>query len=110
MTPINANETGYERFEILGRDALFTSLRIDRKSLPEGLYAYDLRDCDDCSGDPCEVKSFVLVNHWGTVIVKEPIEGADEGIVLDDEDYNYLGEDMTLDEFANPAPKMEQTM
>ena len=110
MTPINANETGYERFEILGRDALFTSLRIDRKSLPEGLYAYELRDCDDCSGDPCEVRSFVLVNHWGTVIVKEPIEGADEGITLDENDYNYLGEEMTLEEFANPAPKMEQTM
>ncbi len=110
MTPINANETGYERFEILGRDALFTSLRIDRKSLPEGLYAYDLRDCDDCSGDPCEVKSFVLVNHWGTVIVKEPIEGANDGVILNEDDYNYLGEEMTLEEFANPAPKMEQSM
>ena len=110
MTPINANETGYERFEILGRDALFTSLRIDRKSLPEGLYAYDLRDCDDCSGDPCEVKSFVLVNHWGTVIVKEPIEGADDGIDLDESDYNYLGEEMTLEEFTNFAPSMEQSM
>lgn len=75
-----------------------------------GLYAYDLRDCDDCSGDPCEVKSFVLVNHWGTVIVKEPIEGADDGVMLDDDDYNYLGENMTLEEFANSAPKMEQTM
>ncbi|MCM1167990.1 MAG: hypothetical protein NC401_18565 [Ruminococcus sp.] len=110
MEPINANETSYERFEILGRDALFTSLRIDRKSLPEGLYAYDLRDCDDCSGDPCEVKSFVLVNHWGTVIVKEPIEGADDGVELDEKDYNYLGENMTLEEFSNSAPKMEQTM
>lgn len=110
MKPINANETGYERFEILGHDALFTSLRIDRKSLPEGLHAYDLRDCDDCSGEPCEIKSHVMVNHWGTVIVKEPIEGADDGIVLDENDYNYLGEEMTLEEFANPAPTMEQTM
>ena len=108
MTPINANETGYERFEILGRDALFTSLRIDRKSLPEGLHAYDLRD-EDSTGKICELKSHVMVNHWGTVIVKEPIEGADDGIVLED-DYNYLGEEMTLEEFANPAPKMEQSM
>lgn len=51
-----------------------------------------------------------MVNHWGTVIVKEKIDGADEGIALDEDDYNYLGENMTLDEFANPAPKMEQTM
>lgn len=110
MIPINANEADYERFEILGQDALFTSLRIDRKTLPEGLYAYDLRDCDDCSGDPCEVKNFVLVNHWGTVIVKEPIEGTDDGVILNEDDYNYLGEEMTLEEFANPAPKMEQSM
>lgn len=40
MIPINANEADYERFEILGRDALFTSLRIARNSLPEGLYDF----------------------------------------------------------------------
>lgn len=110
MKPINANEADYERFEILGRDALFTCLRIDRKTLPEGLYAYDIRDSDYCDGTPSELCNFVLVNHWGTVIVKEKIEGADEGVILNEMDYNYLGEDMTLDEFANPAPKMEQSM
>ena len=85
MKPISADETSYERFEILGRDALFTNLRIDRKSLPDGLYAYDLRDSDNC-------------------------DGADEGIVLNEDDYNYLGEDMKFEEFLNSAPKMEQTM
>ena len=109
MKPINANEASYERFEILGHDAFFTCLRIDRKTLPEGLHAYDLRD-EDSTGEICELKSHVMVNHWGTVITREPIEGADEGVVLEDKDYNYLGEEMTLDEFANPAPKMEQTM
>ena len=51
-----------------------------------------------------------MVNHWGTVVTREPIEGADEGIVLNGDDYNYLGESMTLDEFANSAPVMEQIM
>lgn len=110
MKPIDANETSYERFEILGHDALFTCLRIDRKSLPDGLYAYDLRDCDDCSGDPAELRNFVLVNHWGTVITKEPIEGANDGIVLEEKDYNYLGEEISLEEFTNPVPTMEQSM
>ena len=109
MKPINANEASYESFEILGHDALFTNLRIDRKSLPEGLFAYDLRDCDDCCGEPCELRNFVLVNHWGTVITKEPIEGASEGIDLDEEDYNYLGEDMTLENFLE-YPKFEPAM
>lgn len=110
MIPINANEADYERFEILGHDALFTSLRIDRKTLPEGFYAYDIRDSDYCDGTPSELCDFVLVNHWGTVIVKEKIEGADEGIVLEDKDYNYLGENITLEEFANSAPTIEQSM
>lgn len=110
MKPINANEADYERFELLGHDALFTSLRIDRKTLPEGFHAYDLRDSDDCDGTPSEVRKFVMVNHWGTVVTREPIEGADKGIVLNEGDYNYLGESITLDEFANPAPVMEQTM
>lgn len=29
MTPIDANSTQYENFSILGRDALFTNMRID---------------------------------------------------------------------------------
>ncbi len=42
--------------------------------------------------------------------MKDPIEGAADGIVLDESDYNYLGEDMTIEEFANSAPIMEQSM
>jgi len=52
----------------------------------------------------------VLVNHWGTVLTKEPIEGADDGIVLNEDDYNYLGEEISLEEFVNPAPTMDQSM
>ena len=46
MASAKANELSYEEFEILGRKGLFTCTRVDRKSLPEGLYAYDLRDND----------------------------------------------------------------
>ena len=99
MKPIDANTETYERFEILGQEALFTSARIDRATLPSGLYAYDLRDNDNCSGEPCELKTKVLVNHWGTVIVKNPIDGAEGGIILTEDDYGYLDEDMTLEQF-----------
>lgn len=99
MKPINANDETYERFEILGRDALFTNARIDRTTLLAGLYAYDLRDNDDCSGEPSELKTKILVNHWGTVIVKKPIDGAEGGIILTEDDYGYLDEDMTLEQF-----------
>ncbi len=108
--PVNANNTDYERFEILGHDALFTSLRIDRNTLPKGLYAYDLREDDYGKGDICELCGFVLVNHFGTAIVKEPIDGADDGIVIKNHDYNFLGDEMTIDEFMGNSPEFQQTM
>lgn len=83
-------------------------MRIDRNTLPDSLYAYDLRD--ECDGEPNELKSFVLVNHWGTVIVKEPIEGAESGVELTPDDYNFLGDTMSLEDFLNDSPKMEQRM
>jgi len=55
----------------------FTDVRVDRSSIPQGLYAYDVRD--ECDGDPCEVKSFVLVNHMGTLITDSPIPEAEQG-------------------------------
>ncbi len=83
-------------------------MRIDRNTLPDGLYAYDLRD--ECNGEPNELKSFVLVNHWGTVVVKEHIEGAESGVELTPDDCNFLGDTMSLEDFLNDSPKMEQRM
>lgn len=90
MAMNNARECEFERFEILGRDALFLCGRIDRKTIPDGLYAYDLRDDDDQSGTPRELKDFIMVNHWGTVITREPIPRADKGILLTENDYGYV--------------------
>ena len=48
---LNANEETYEMLEICGQMVLFTSARIDRKTVPNELYAYDLRHDDGCQGD-----------------------------------------------------------
>ena len=61
----------------------FTDLRVDRATVPESFYAYDVRDC--CDGEPCEVRSFVFVNHMGTLITRYPIPEAEvgDGYVVD---------------------------
>ncbi len=69
---------------------------------------YDLRD--ECDGFPNELKSFVVVNHWGTIITKDIIEGAEKGIPLTPDDYNYLGYEMTLEQFMDNSQNMAQTM
>lgn len=57
---------------VQGKPFLFTNMRVDRKTIPEGMYAYDVRD--DCDGEFWEIQQFVMVNHWGTIIGFEPVE------------------------------------
>ena len=68
----NAMTERYEEITVCGKPALFTSIRIRRDTIPDGLYAYDVRHDDECRGIPCEIAPFVMVNHWGTIILAEP--------------------------------------
>ena len=88
----------YEEITVCGKPALFTSIRIKRDTIPDGLYAYDIRHDDECRGIPCEIAPFVMVNHWGTIILAEPLELPDDGrrYIDEDTDWNYApldGED-----------------
>jgi hypothetical protein len=65
----NAMTEHYEEITVCGKPALFTSIRIKRDTIPDGLYAYDVRHDDECRGIPCEIAPFVMVNHWGTIIL-----------------------------------------
>ena len=49
----------YEEITVCGKPALFTSIRIKRDTVPDGLYAYDVRHDDECRGIPCEIAPFV---------------------------------------------------
>ena len=87
----NAMTERYEEITVCGKPALFTSIRIKRDTVPDGLYAYDVRHDDECRGIPCEIAPFVMVNHWGTIILAEPLELPDDGrrYIDEDTDWNY---------------------
>lgn len=81
----------YEEITVCGKPALFTSIRIKRDTIPEGLYAYDVRHDDECRGIPCEIAPFIMVNHWGTIILAAPLELPDDGrrYIDEESDWNY---------------------
>lgn len=97
----NAIEERYDSVTLFEKPALFTCLRIDRASVPSGLYAYDIRHNDD--GIAASVEETVMVNHMGTVILSEPLDfGESDYIPLDDEegDFNFTGEGYSsIDEY-----------
>ena len=104
----NAVNESYDRVEVFGKECLFTCARIDRTTVPEYLYAYDVRHDDDCQGIPCQIKPYVMVNHWGTIICAEPIEMSDfkefgdnyACRYLEEDDFNYTGVMTTLDNYV----------
>jgi len=69
---VSADAEMYSVVTIFDKPAIFTCLRLDRKTVPENMYCYDVREADH-GGWAGEVKSHILVNHMGTIILKEPI-------------------------------------
>ena len=94
--------------EVLDRRALFSNGRLMPEQIPEGLYAYDLRHSDD--GDRfCSIEPKVGVNHGGTVLVRDVLDFGENGYIPLDEDTepNFLGETMTVSEFAEEEAQDE---
>ena len=95
--------------EVLGTKALFSNGRLLPEEIPEGLYAYDLRESDN--GDRfVSIEPKVGVNHGGTVLMKEILDFGQSGFISFDEDSdpNFLGCTMTVQEFADEEQTEEE--
>ena len=105
---VNAMTERFEFVTVFGHEMLFTCLRVDRGTVPEGLYMYEVRHDDESRGDPVEIADWILVNHWGTLISGEPLRlkpnasGNNAYLEIDPEkDWNNEGITMTIPEFTN---------
>lgn len=94
--------------EVLDRRALFSNGRLMPEQIPGGLYAYDLRHSDD-GGRFCSIEPKVGVNHGGTVLMRDILDFGESGYIPLDEDTepNFLGETMTVSEFAEEEAQDE---
>lgn len=103
MAVFDATKEGYLLAKIDDRPVLFTNMRLDRDTVPEGLFCYDVRDSDDLDGSMAEVKPYVMVNHWGTILSREPFPLDEHGSYYP-KDWGYE-DSMTLAEFMRAAPE-----
>lgn len=97
---VNAREEEYEYVELFGKPALFTNSPIDRSTVPEGWYAYDLRGSDYDPGEPVAVEPSVAVNHAGTILIHEPVFIPKGGFRRLNGQLDFLGEHLTLADFC----------
>jgi hypothetical protein len=104
---VDAMTEQFENVTVLGHPMLFTCLRVDRSTVPIGLYIYEVRHDDEQQGIPIEIAKHILVNHWGTLISKTPLElnpGLTENnayLFIDAEtDWNYEGTTSTIEDYV----------
>ena len=92
----------YELIEVCNQTAFFSNGHISDNDIPEGMFHYDLREGDCINTFFASIEPRVIFNHAGTIITKEPIDfGTDGYIELEyDTEPNFLGEEMTVEEFA----------
>lgn len=60
-------------------DGRMTDYRIERSTVPNGWYVYDVRGL----GYPCTLENYVMVNHYGTFMTKTPVN-------FKGKDYKYI--------------------
>jgi hypothetical protein len=96
----------FEEVEVFQKPALFTPIRIDRSTVPQGYYLYEVRHDDDSQGDAVEIAINILANHWGSIIMREEIKLSPEGnLLIDPMDINYgTGDCRTMEEYMAKYP------
>lgn len=99
MRTIDVNKERFEEVEIKGRRGLFTDLRVDKSTVPEGVSCYELRHGDDDSY-PATLELSVRTNYFGAVLMTDKIELGQEGYKpLEYDDFGFTGEEFTMLEY-----------
>lgn len=111
MARYNAMEESFTEIEVLGKPALFHDMRIDRNTVLKGLYLYEIRHDDEGWGDPVQIAKGIMVNHFGSIITREPIRLSPDGYldIEPEKDWNYAGGDCrTVKEFQEKYPPVKK--
>lgn len=70
MSRHDADRLTYDEVTIFGVPALFTDLRVDRSTVPDGVYRYEVRYSDEYGGEPVELARGIIVDFFGTVLTR----------------------------------------
>lgn len=111
----DAMTESFEHIELFGEPALFSNFRINRSTVPDGWFCYDVRGSDNDPGRLTTLEARVVMNHAGTILSPEEItfpKGRDHRYI--GRNINFLGGSITIAEFCErhrlPAPALPTTM
>ena len=62
----------FTKVRVCGIECDFSDMRIDRNTVPEGRYQYEVAD-DESQGEPLRVRKGIMVNFFGTLVSDVPL-------------------------------------
>lgn len=92
-------QSEYQQAEFYDVPALFSNGRVDRESLPEGIFCYDLRGADYDPGHPLTVEEHVTVNYAASVLTAVPVTMPEQGYLRLGDGLNVTGGEQTVLEY-----------
>ena len=103
---IDARTEEYQTIELFGIPMLFSNFRLDHSTVPKGLYQYEVRHSDYEDSDPVEIRDYVLVNFWGTLLSRKPLRLDERGCryVRRDEEWGFTGDSCSLHDYMDQHP------
>lgn len=95
----------YQQAEFYDVPALFSNGRVDRESLPEGIFCYELRGADYDPGHPLTVEEHVTVNHAATILTAVPVTIPEQESLRLGDGLNFTGGEQTIPEYLQEMAK-----
>ena len=91
MVRLDYGKETFEKVSVDGIKCEFSGMRIDRNTVPEGKYQYEVAGDDESGGEPARIKLGILVNFFGTLICDEPLPIGENGVLwVMDGDFVWL--------------------
>lgn len=90
MTRLDYTKESMQKVSVRGIPCEFNDMRIDRSTVPEGKYMYEVAD-DDSDGELARIRPGILVNFFGTIICDQKLQ-PDEGdtIWVQDDEWEWM--------------------
>ena len=95
-------EIMYNLAIVQNQPAIYTYARVYESQIDFSLYKYDIIASDD-GFDPIAIRDEVLVNHWGSLICKEPL-------IVDIDGWFNIKDRNDFEEYPNISINIEKFM
>ena len=82
MTRLDYREESFSQVSVCGILCEYNDMQIDRSTVPEGKYQYEVAGDDDSGGEPARVQWGIMANFFGTLISDKPLPVEDDGVLL----------------------------